>query len=138
MRESKDVIPHPRAGQPHRAMLDYVTCMVVTALFRQTTSLTEAIGALRAHVDAVTGRPLSDDPLDVPHLGQLEVRMYSELVGTAARLELAYRYVQRTRQALDEAIARSTDVSRETDSFLSLDGEAAPDTERPEGQDTDY
>lgn len=111
-------IPHPRTGQSYRQMLDYSTCLVIGALVRQVTTLTEAVAALRAHVDNVTQTPLQDDPLDVPHLEEITLRLHAELISTATRLELSYRYVQRARQAIDSEIAKSRDVSRETDGFL--------------------
>lgn len=126
-----NVIPHPRTGQSYRQLLDYSTCVVIGALVRQVTSLTEAVAALRAHVDNVTQTPLQDDPVDVPHMEELIVRLHSELIGTATRLELSYRTVQRARQAIDSAIADARSVSRETSEYLLGPEEVTVDTQRP-------
>lgn len=113
--DEKTLVPHPRTGQSFRSMLDYVLCLVVTALVRQSTSQTEAILALRTAVDRLiseSGRVarVQDDPLDIPHLEASILRLHGELVTTSVRLELAYRYVQRARTALME-----TDTDRDTD-----------------------
>lgn len=107
-------ISHPRAGASFRTGLDYALCVVVGSLVRQVTAQTEAVLALRQALASfrVAGVDTSvpDDPLDLPHLEEFTLRLYSELVSTSARLELAYRHLQRSRAAVESEIAdRPTD-----------------------------
>jgi len=113
--DEKDFIPHPRSGPNYRQALDYALCVVVGDLVRQATSLTEAMGAIRQAVDRLireSGRTASiqDDPVDVPHLALATLRLHSELIVAATRLQLTYRYLQRAQQILPRE-----DGDRDTD-----------------------
>lgn len=115
-------IPHPRAGQSYRAVLDYTLCVVVAALVRQSAGQTEAILAIRGALDRLireSGRnaSLQDDPLDIPHLEESIVRLHSELLVTSTRLTLAYRYLRRALTTLNH----ETSADRDTDPGGLLD-----------------
>jgi len=113
--DAKDFIPHPRAGQTFRTALDYALCLVVGDLVRQTAGHTEAILAIRGALDRLireSGRNSSvqDDPVDVPHLALATLRLHSELVICATRLQLTYRYLQRACALLPREVGdRDTD-----------------------------
>jgi len=112
---TRDFIPHPRSGPNYRVAMDYATCVVVAALVRQTTGLTEAVGAIRAALDRLireSGRnaSLSDDPVDIPHLELSTLRLHAELLVASQRLHHTYRYLQRAR-----TLAELEDIDRDTD-----------------------
>lgn len=113
--ESSEFIPHPRSGQSYRYMLDYALCVVVGDLVRQSTGQTEAVLAIRGALDRLireSGRValLQDDPLDLPHLAERTLRLYSDLVTTSTRLTLAYRRLQQACAALDAEAASDRDT----------------------------